>query len=55
MRNERTPRTLAECQWISGYTQAHLHEITATERIAGRLLAVAIGIAIGLVLMYGRG
>ena len=41
MKNLTTPRTLAECQWTSGYPQA---PISRRDRIGGRLLAVAMGL-----------
>lgn len=41
MRNERTPRTLAESSFVTGYQRAHIPQ---TDRIAGWLLAIAIGI-----------
>lgn len=50
MRNERTPRTLSECVFVTGYTSASLHR---PSRWAGWWLAVAIGIALALVLAYG--
>ena len=46
-RNERTPRTLAECQWITSYPQAR---ISRRDRIGGVLLAVAMGV-VGAVLI----
>ena len=52
MRNERTPRTLAECQWVSGYARAHIPQ---SDRIAGRLLAIAIGLASGAMLVHYLG
>ena len=41
--HERAPRTLAECQWVSGYSSI---QVPTGDRIAGRLLAVFIGAAV---------
>lgn len=50
MRNERTPRTLSECQFVTGYSSA---SPSPQGRWSGWWLAVAIGIALALVLAYG--
>ena len=54
-RNERTPRTLADCSWQTGYASAQLPRdpVPAIERIAGVLLAVAIGVFAALLLAHG--
>lgn len=44
-----TPRTLAECQWTSGYPQA---PISRRDRIGGVLLAVAMGVAAAALLVW---
>lgn len=52
MRNERTPRTLAESSFVTGYQSAH---ISRADRIAGRLLAIAIGLASGAMAIHYLG
>ena len=52
MRNERTPRTLADSSFTTGYKSAHIPQ---TDRIAGRLLAIAIGLASGAMLVHYLG
>lgn len=53
MRNERTPRTLAESSFVTGYQQrAHIPQY---DRLAGRLLGIAIGIASGAMLVHYLG
>lgn len=49
MKNYRTPRTLAECQWITSYPQA---QISRRDRIGGRLLAVAMGLAAAMLIVW---
>ena len=49
MKNLTTPRTLAECQWTSGYPQA---QISRRDRIGGRLLAVAMGLAAAVLIVW---
>lgn len=53
-RNERTPRTLSDCSWHTGYASAQLHRdpIPATERAAGVLLAVVIGVLLAVSLVH---
>ena len=49
----RTPRTLAECRFTSGHAIAHLpQQATRTERIAGVLVAVAVGVLGALALVH---
>ena len=54
MKNERTPRTLADCSWQTGYASAQFHREPAplSQRIYGVLLAVAIGIFAALLLVH---
>lgn len=40
MRNERTPRTLADCSWQTGYP-------TATRRATGAIADYALAVFIG--------
>ena len=49
MKNLTTPRTLAECQWTSGYPQA---PISRRDRIGGRLLAIAMGLAAAALIVW---
>jgi hypothetical protein len=50
MKNERTPRTLADCQWRTGYQSANPQP---RSNWAGWWLAVVIGVSLALVLAYG--
>ncbi len=45
-----TPRTIAECTWVTGYTRAN---VPTGDRIAGFVLAVFIGVSVTLVAVYG--
>jgi ABC-type nitrate/sulfonate/bicarbonate transport system permease component len=48
-----TPRTLADCQWTSGYTTLPIQSpVSRSERLAGVFLAVVIGIATALMLAH---
>jgi hypothetical protein len=47
----RTPRSLNDCSWSSGYYSGQ-KESTA-EKVAGIGLAIVIGVALALVLFYG--
>ena len=49
-RNERTPRTLADCQWRTGYRCAEVQQPSRWPSIA---LAVFIGASLALTLVYG--
>jgi hypothetical protein len=49
VKNERTPRTLADCQWLTGYQSAN----PAPRPWGGWWLAVVIGVSLALVLAYG--
>lgn len=46
----KTPRTLADATFVTGHARISIEQ---AERIAGRLLAAAIGVALTLVLVYG--
>jgi hypothetical protein len=48
MRNERTPRTLAESHFVTGYRSARPRPPSRFERVADVLLAIAIGLFIAL-------
>lgn len=48
-----TPRTLNECHFTPGYTSQGPQRETTAERIAGYVLAVAIGIGLAAALFYG--
>jgi hypothetical protein len=50
MKNERTPRTLAETTFQTGYQSAN---VSRPDRVYGHILAVGIGIALGLLLVKG--
>jgi len=47
-RNERTPRTLADCQWHTGYPVAS----RTASRAADYLLAAAIGASLAAVIFF---
>lgn len=51
MKNIRTPRTLADSTFECGYTSARLQNRRIT--LGDVLLAVAIGVALAFVLVYG--
>ncbi len=53
MKNERTPRCLADATFTSGYRSVERDPVPPFDRWAGRLLAVLIGIGIAVVAMYG--
>ena len=48
-----TPRTLADCTFVTGYSRIEHPDIPTGEVWAGRLLAVLIGVALTLVAVYG--
>lgn len=50
MKNERTPRTLSEASFVTGYTSA---SPAPRGNWSGWWLAVAIGVALACVLAYG--
>ena len=53
MKNERTPRTLADASFQTGYAQAAMQTLMpTTNRIAGVLLAVALGVFAALFLLH---
>lgn len=49
----QTPRTLAECQFVYGYTsvQPMAHRTPKWERFAGYVLAIAIGVGLAALLV----
>jgi len=49
MKNYRTPRTIAECNFDTGYPTAY---ISKTDAVLGWCLAGAIGIGLGLFLAF---
>lgn len=49
--NLTTPRTLNECHFTPGYTSEGPQRETMAERIAGYVLAVAIGIGLAALLV----
>lgn len=48
-----TPRTLNECHFTPGYTSQGPQDEPLWERIAGYVLAVAIGVGLAALLFYG--
>lgn len=46
MKNYRTPRTLAECQFVTGYSSADLHRASVWPHRIMYALAFAVGAAI---------
>lgn len=55
MKNYNTPRTLADCQFTTGYglsQHPRSRPASRTERMAGVLLAVAIGICLAALLAH---
>jgi hypothetical protein len=48
----QTPRTLNECHFTPGYQSGYLRERTL-ERVAGYVLAFAIGCGLAVVLVVG--
>ena len=53
MKNERTPRTLADASFQTGYAQAAMQTLVpTTNRIAGVLLAVALGVFAAVFLIH---
>lgn len=49
----KTPRVLADCTFVTGYSRLEHPDIPTGEVWAGRLLAVVIGAALALVFVYG--
>ena len=47
----RTPRSLNECSWTSGYHSGR--QESRAEKIAGFVLAVGMGVALAFLLFYG--
>lgn len=52
MKNYTTPRTLAECQFTTGYPSM-AYRVTTTERIKDYALALVIGVGLAAALFYG--
>ena len=48
----QTPRTLADCTFVTGYSNLHDKE-PLWEKVAGFMLAIAIGVALASVLFFG--
>lgn len=53
MRNERAPRTLADCSWTTGYTSANPRPRQWPRDWKSYALAVAVGVALALTIAYG--
>lgn len=51
MKNLRTPRTLADSSFETGYSAAQI--APRRDRVAGYVLAVVIGVALTLTVIYG--
>jgi hypothetical protein len=51
MKNYRTPRTLADSIFVSGYRSVDRTPTSRRERIADVLLAVSIGVALAVALV----
>lgn len=51
MKNIRTPRTLADSTFATGYRAAAF--VSRRDRVAGYLLATLIGVALAVTVMYG--
>lgn len=49
----RTPRTLADCEFTCGYTQANplSHREPTIELVAGYVLAIVIGVGLAVTLV----
>jgi hypothetical protein len=53
VKNVNTPRTLADCEFTSGYQSARFSvKPTKGERIAGVFVAVVVGVLLALVLVH---
>ncbi len=48
----RTPRTLAECQWVQGYASARPERPSWRETLAGAALSAAIFAALAAVRFF---
>jgi len=48
----QTPRTLADCTFVTGHSTMHQAE-PLWEKIAGYVLAVVIGVSLATILFYG--
>lgn len=49
----QTPRTLADCTFVTGHSSLHTSAEPTWEKIAGYVLAIVIGVALATVLFYG--
>ena len=53
MKNCVTPRTLSECQFVTGYSTLPIKAaVSRSERAYGVILAVVIGIALALLAVH---
>jgi hypothetical protein len=48
----QTPRTLADCTFVTGHSNIHNNE-PVWETVAGYILAIAIGLILASFLFYG--
>lgn len=55
MKNINTPRTLSECEFVTGYASVRpmAYREPQWEKLAGYALAVAIGVGLAAVLFFG--
>lgn len=51
MKNITTPRTLADCAWVTGYSRASMQSRRSSWPSV--LLATAIGVALAVAIVYG--
>lgn len=49
----QTPRTLADCTFVTGHSTMHSTPEPLWEVIAGYVLAIFIGVALATILFYG--
>ena len=49
----QTPRTLADCTFVTGHSTMHTDSEPLWEKIAGYVLAIFIGISLATILFYG--
>ena len=53
MKNITTPRTLADCSFVQGYSTMPIKApVSRSERVYGALLAVVIGVAVAMLLVH---
>jgi hypothetical protein len=48
----QTPRTLSDCSFVTGYSAIHASE-PLWEKVAGYILAIAIGVIFATILFFG--